>query len=531
MRGPGTGSTLGVVSTSNPPVPQGRPSAEDTLRLTQLNTLLGDRYRVETMLGRGGAGRVYRVRNLRLGRLEALKVLTDSGEEAASFSRRFTQEAQLAASLRHPNIITVYDYGDTEGMLWFSMELVEGQSLASVLSSSGQLSEVDTVAVALPILDALAYIHERGIVHRDVKPSNVMLDRTGAPKLMDFGVAKAPESSTRTTTGAVLGSPAYLAPEQFAGLPVDGRTDVYSLGVTLYELLTGALPFGIGSPLQVMVTRLSGEPEAITVRRPDLDPELAEIVTRAFARDPDDRFASAGEMRARLEAWWSRQPRSATLGHLAASGRPPAGAVAQLPQSVSARPRPRWPARRLAVLSAIGAVVLGVVVLGLARWPSSPVPETLPTPVPTATAVAAAVTPALATPSITATSAPMAGAAGEAERSEPRPTAARPAPVPRRPVTMPEEIARVAPVVPPELLERCTGQQVMLALLVGEDGLVRRASVLRAADSECGRLAVEAASQAAYRPARDSAGDPVEAQISIAVTLGELPSTAGEGPS
>ena len=531
-----SGAKLCNVTSEPPPESESRQGVEDLLRLAQLNTVLGDRFEVLKLIGRGGSGRVYRVRNRRLDRVEALKVLADPGDDASPFVRRFTQEARLAASLKHPNLVTVFDSGDTGGILWFTMELVEGPSLAGVLAAAGRLSEAEVVAVTLPILDALAYIHERGIVHRDIKPSNIMIDPTGAPRLTDFGVAKTIDNARKTATGALLGSPAYLAPEQFVAGPVDGRTDVYALGVTLYELLTGTLPFVGDNPLQLMVTRLSQSPEPVSVRRPDLDPTLAAVVTRALERDPAERFASAAEMREELQSWWARQPRTVSLQALKARGAaamvPSAGTAHRTP--VLGPDRPTSSRHQLTVAAAIGTALLlaaAAAIFGPWPWrPSAPSTDAPPSP--------AAPTRVMgtATPEVTMRLAP---ALAPAPRDATPPTAgqarvptARQAELPpRRPVTVPQEIRRSEPVVPADLIQRCSGQQVMLALLVGEDGTVRRARILRAAVAECGEVAASAARQFAYRPALDATGAPVEASISIAVTLGALepPATPGQG--
>lgn len=488
--------------------------------------MLGDRFEVLKLIGRGGSGRVYRVRNRRLDRVEALKVLADPGDDASPFVRRFTQEARLAASLKHPNLVTVFDSGDTGGILWFTMELVEGPSLAGVLAAAGRLSEAEVVAVTLPILDALAYIHERGIVHRDIKPSNIMIDPTGAPRLTDFGVAKTTDNARKTATGALLGSPAYLAPEQFVAGLVDGRTDVYALGVTLYELLTGTLPFVGDNPLQLMVTRLSQSPEPVSARRPDLDPALAAVVTRALERDPAERFTSAAEMREELQSWWDRQPRTVSLQALKARGAaamvPGAGTALRTPVLGHTRPTPSRHRLTVAATTGTALVLVAAAIFGPWPWrPSAPSKDALPSPAAPIRVVKPA-TPTVTMKQAPTRAAPPQGAPPPAAASARVATARQAEPPPRRPVTLPEEIRRSEPVVPADPIQRCSGQQVMLALLVGEDGAVRRARVLRAAVAECGEVAASAARQFAYRPALDASGAPVEASISIAVTLGTL---------
>lgn len=528
MPGAGPGTKLRNVSPGAGASADARQGVEDTLWLQRIDTALGERFEVLRLIGKGGAGRVYRVRNRRLDRLEALKVLTEETDDRSPFVRRFTQEARLAASLKHPNLVSVFDSGDTGGVLWFTMELVDGPSLADVLDVSGTLAPEDAVAVTLPILDALAYIHERGIVHRDIKPSNIMLDASGTPRLTDFGVAKTVDGARKTATGALLGTPAYLAPEQFVGGRVDGRTDVYALGVTLYELLTGALPFAGENPLQIMVTRLSTNPEPVTARRPDLDPALAAAITRALERDATGRFASAEEMKAELQRWWEREPRDVSLRALAARGtagvRRPLGDEASRTAAVGTGRRPAGQRRLMLGAAASLPLLVAAALLGPRLWRDSARPDaTSPgsrTPPP---AASAALLPA-ASQQVSApgpTRPPATPAGGAATSGPTRPPVPQPTqPPPRRPVTLPVELRRSAPVVPAELAGKCAGHEVLLALVVAEDGSVRRARVLRAAVPECGEVAATAARTFGYRPALDASGAAVEATISIAVTLG-----------
>ncbi len=524
---------LRIVSSEKGASTDGRLGVEDTLWLQQIEAALGERFEILGLLGKGGAGRVYRVRNRRLDRLEALKELTETADDRSPFARRFTQEARLAASLKHPNLVSVFDSGDTGGVLWFTMELVDGPSLADVLGASATLTPEDAVAVALPILDALSFIHESGIVHRDIKPSNIMLDESGTPRLTDFGVAKVADGARKTATGVLLGTPAYLAPEQFLGGQVDGRTDVYALGVTLYELLTGTLPFAGENALQIMVTRLSKNPEPVSARRPDLDRTLAAAITRALERDPAERFGSAGEMKAELLRWWEREPRDVSLRALAARGtagvRRTSGKLVPPTVVVGAAERLPGP-RRLIVAGAVSLPLLvAAAFFGPRLWRASAPYGVPPREQAPSGAMAAAVVSSVPSPVIP--SAPTPRPTASALAREPAPsTSALPGvpptqppatqPPPRRPVTLPVELRRSAPFVPAELAEKCAGQEVLLALVVAEDGSVRRSRVLHAAIPECGEVAATAARTFGYRPALDASGAAVETTISIAMTLG-----------
>ncbi|MEM9556004.1 MAG: protein kinase [Acidobacteriota bacterium] len=269
-------------------------------RIEFLQKALGHRYEFRAFLGRGAFATVLLVRNQKLGRLEALKVLQESYDGDHEFARRFVDEARLVASLDHPNIVKVYDYGDVDGVLWYSMQYIAGPSLGAELRSHSPRTHRETVSLAVPLLDALDYSHRIGIVHRDVKPGNIMISARGRPYLMDFGIAKVKDSGFKTMTGKVLGTPAFIAPEQAAGELVDGRSDVYSLGVCLYQLLTTRLPFQASDPIQTLVRRLREDPEPLSQWMPNLDPRLEAIVLKSLARSKEARFQSAGEMRDRL---------------------------------------------------------------------------------------------------------------------------------------------------------------------------------------------------------------------------------------
>ena len=266
--------------------------------------MLADRYEIQGLLGEGGFAAVYRVRNLRLGRTEALKVLSQRMTEESDFAKRFEQEARVSASLDHPAIVKIYDYGVTGEIAWYSMQFFHGQSLASELASRPiGMEPVEVVEIAVSILDALEYSHARGVIHRDIKPDNILLDGARRPYLTDFGIAKAEDSLVKTRTGMLIGSPAYMAPEQIAGAVPDGRTDVYALGVTLYRMLTLGFPFSGDDTLRMAMKKLTDAPEPLLERRPDLRPELASVIMTALSREPAKRFATAGLMRRALEEY------------------------------------------------------------------------------------------------------------------------------------------------------------------------------------------------------------------------------------
>jgi len=270
---------------------------------SRIARLLGDRYEVVEMIGKGGFAGVYRVRNLRLQRTEALKVLSDMLTDDADFAKRFEQEARVAAALDHPNIVKIYDYGAIETFFWFSMQYIDGASVGRELKSRRRLEDTLAARIVVPVLDALSYSHGRGVIHRDIKPDNILLDRTERPYLTDFGVAKSELALVKTHAGTLLGSPAYMSPEQLQGKPLDGRSDLYSVGVTLYKMLSGALPFTGEDTFRATMKRLSESPEPLSSRRPDVHPTLDATVMRALERDPEQRFPDAASMRDELEGF------------------------------------------------------------------------------------------------------------------------------------------------------------------------------------------------------------------------------------
>ena len=267
-------------------------------RASRLMRQLEARYTFEAVLGRGGSGVVFEVENRQLGRREALKLLgqTLNRDDAP----RFVHEAKIMAALDHPHIVPIYAFGETAGCLWYSMKLVEGPTLGKFLQVVPRCGVSEACRLAIPMLEALVLSHSRGIIHRDIKPANILLDATAGPLLTDFGIAKTEGDPMRTETGLVLGTPAYVSPEQSLGQKLDGRTDLYALAVSLYQLLTGRLPFEEGNSLAIMLQRFQADAVPLATHRPDLPPVLARLVDRGMARQPEDRFASAQKM---LEAF------------------------------------------------------------------------------------------------------------------------------------------------------------------------------------------------------------------------------------
>ncbi|MFE4868661.1 Stk1 family PASTA domain-containing Ser/Thr kinase [Streptomyces sp. NPDC056682] len=279
---------------------------------------LGGRYELGQVLGRGGMAEVYLAHDTRLGRTVAVKTLRADLARDPSFQARFRREAQSAASLNHPAIVAVYDTGedyvDNVSIPYIVMEYVDGSTLRELLHSGRKLLPERTLEMTIGILQALEYSHRNGIVHRDIKPANVMLTRTGQVKVMDFGIARAMGDSgmTMTQTAAVIGTAQYLSPEQAKGEQVDARSDLYSTGCLLYELLTVRPPFVGDSPVAVAYQHVREEPQPPSNFDAEITPEMDAIVLKALVKEPEYRYQSADEMRADIEAYLDGQPVAAT---------------------------------------------------------------------------------------------------------------------------------------------------------------------------------------------------------------------------
>ncbi|MFD8419249.1 Stk1 family PASTA domain-containing Ser/Thr kinase [Streptomyces sp. NPDC059466] len=291
---------------------------------------LGGRYELGQVLGRGGMAEVHLAHDTRLGRTVAVKTLRADLARDPSFQARFRREAQSAASLNHPAIVAVYDTGEDyiEGISipYIVMEYVDGSTLRELLHSGRRLLPERSMEMTIGILQALEYSHRAGIVHRDIKPANVMLTRNGQVKVMDFGIARAMGDSgmTMTQTAAVIGTAQYLSPEQAKGEQVDARSDLYSTGCLLYELLTVRPPFVGDSPVAVAYQHVREEPQPPSVFDPEITPEMDAIVLKALVKDPDYRYQSADEMRQDIEACLDGQPVAATaaMGSVGYGGYP-----------------------------------------------------------------------------------------------------------------------------------------------------------------------------------------------------------------
>src|SRR5947208_9945497 len=266
--------------------------------------VLGDRYQLQDPIGRGGMATRYRGQDLRMDRVVAIKVLREVYSTDPKFVTRFQREAKAASALQHPNIVQVYDYGQTDGNYFIVMELVEGTDLRRYLRSRGVLAVDRAIIIAHDVALGLGAAHRRGIVHRDVKPQNVLVGRGGSIKLTDFGIAsvyKDINAERLTTTGMTLGTVQYYAPEQAQGEIVSPAADVYALGLVMYEMLTGRTPFDGDTPVAVAMQHIQDVPTPPSQLNPNIPPALEEIILRSLEKDPRDRYRDGDALAFALE--------------------------------------------------------------------------------------------------------------------------------------------------------------------------------------------------------------------------------------
>lgn len=264
------------------------------------------RYEIESLLGEGGMGRVYKARDPMIERAVAIKTLGVAldDEQFAEFKERFFREARSAGRVNHPSVVTVFDVGESGGIAFMAMEYVEGRTLRAVLDAGAPLAVGAACRIGGQVAGALAAAHKRGIVHRDVKPTNIMIAADGVVKLMDFGIARLSDDM-RTKTGLLVGSPTYVAPEQIVARGADARSDIYALGVVLYEMLTGVPPFRKASVTELLNAIVADRHEPPSAHNHRVPAVFERILAKALAKHPDDRYQDAIELARDLETWRS----------------------------------------------------------------------------------------------------------------------------------------------------------------------------------------------------------------------------------
>jgi len=312
-----------------------------------MGTVVADRYHILKKLGEGGMGQVYLAEHVKMGRKSALKVMNPGMNQDADAIARFNREASNASRLNHPNICAIYDFGETpDGLIYLAMEFIEGQALNSLVEQNGALPPARAASIIHQSADALQVAHDAGIVHRDLKPDNIMIaknrDGTDLAKVVDFGIAKAHSSDAQkvTKTGMVVGTPEYMSPEQLSGDKLDGRSDIYSLGLVAFNCLTGKLPFPAETAQEAMIARLIEQPKTLAEMKPDVawPDEVQRVMDKALTRDAAERYQSAAQFGRELWAACESMPASqaAEAGTQVLSA--PASTAANLPKTRVATP-------------------------------------------------------------------------------------------------------------------------------------------------------------------------------------------------
>jgi eukaryotic-like serine/threonine-protein kinase len=350
-----------------------------------IGSIVAERYHVMKKLGEGGMGTVYLAEHVKMGRKSALKVMNPGMNQDPDAVARFNREAANASRMSHPNICGIYDFGETpEGLIYLAMEFIEGQSLTDLIEKTGVLPPARAASILHQTADALQVAHDFGIVHRDLKPDNIMIakGRDGADvvKVVDFGIAKASSSDAQkvTKTGLVVGTPEYMSPEQLAGDKLDGRSDLYSLALVGFNMLTGTLPFPSKSAQEAMIMRLTDHPKRLADMKPDVVwPEsLQEVMDRGLARDPDERYRSAAEFGRDFFRVVSDMPATSiaeagtmVIDVTAAAANVPKTRIAS--SAPAATPTPATAAKNRGMMFGAGGVVIAAVIIGVVMMKGS----------------------------------------------------------------------------------------------------------------------------------------------------------------
>src|SRR5215216_2584861 len=333
-------------------------------------------YRIIHQVGRGGMANVYKAYQPSVDRYVAIKVLPTQLAESKEFAKRFQQEARIIAMLEHPHILPVFDYGESDGIAYFVMRYLDAGTLKDKMEAGRPLpiNEIDRIFTQLT--DALSYAHGRGVVHRDLKPANALIDAQGNLFLTDFGIAKLLESASPrlTQTDAIMGTPAYISPEQAQANKVDQRSDIYSLGIILYEMVTGSVPFVADTPLAIILKHVSDPLPLPSVVKPDISAAIEQVILKALAKTPQDRYATAAEFAAAWKRAFNDRETLVPEGPPASTARVMPPGQAQRPSAAGTRTAPKhWRSTPWILGCLAGACLLfsvaGVALVG-ANWKS-----------------------------------------------------------------------------------------------------------------------------------------------------------------
>jgi serine/threonine-protein kinase len=369
------------------------------MREIEAGTVVDGRYSILSRLGSGGMADVYCAQDLQLGRKVALKLLYRRFAEDEQFVERFKREASAAAGLQHPNVVGVYDRGEFDGTYYIAMEYLEGRSLKQVVQDEGPLQPERAIGLVVQILHAARFAHQRGVIHRDIKPHNVIVDDEGRVKVTDFGIARA-GASDMTETGSIMGTAQYLSPEQAQGHAVSAQSDLYAIGIVLYELLAGRVPFDGDSPVTIALKQVSELPVPPSAYNAAVPPELDALVLHALEKDPARRFGDAAEMSVALEELRARLvaiPAGQSTAAFGAVGAPPddptgptafAGGVVYPDEPLGPEPEEdrRRRRRAMAIVAAVALALIagGLLAYFLTKGETKPVPNVVGTQYPAA---------------------------------------------------------------------------------------------------------------------------------------------------
>ncbi len=343
--------------------------------------VFGQRYKILEKIGSGGMANVYKGEDSVLNRVVAIKILHEQFSSDQSFIARFKQEAQSAANLTHPNVVSIFDWGKEDNSHYIVMEYLKGQNLKDYISDAGHLTWQETIDIGSKVSNALGFAHKNDVIHRDIKPHNIVLTRDGSVKVTDFGIARA-GASTMTQTGAILGTAHYISPEQAKGQTADARSDLYSLGIVMYEMLAGQPPYGGDNPVGIAMKHVQEPVPSITDVNPNVPDSLVSIINKALAKEPEERYQAASDLKQDLDAAMKGLPVRADVGSEQQTViiKPKTNNTPRRAQRSKPKPAPKtaqkrklWPV--FALFSAIALIAIGWAIMSTGATNRIEVPD------------------------------------------------------------------------------------------------------------------------------------------------------------